>query len=118
MPSLEIFLKKRARTTTEKAGSLKQQNLTPDDLVATRPFLTEERLKGKKRRNKKENPQVINHNGIHYIIDGHHKVRRASDSGQEAITCQVLTTGLGIIGQLLARINHGKIKDLPIRRYY
>ncbi len=55
--------------------------LNPHTLVATRPFLTTERIDpGRRRRGSRIKPEVISINGTNYVIDGHHKVRRACDS--------------------------------------
>lgn len=112
MPYLEQFIRCEP---TESIGEVIVDNIEVTEVIATRRFLTQDRLKGVRRRGGQEFPNVVNYGTYLYCIDGHHKIRRALDSGITTLTCRILITENSQIGLKLSRMNHGLIRNLAIR---
>lgn len=87
----------------------------PSEILATRPFLTNERMEGKVRRGSNMFPELIHAAGNYYCIDGHHKVRRALDAGENKIMCEVYDVESSRLQQSLMKIASGLISNLNIR---
>ncbi|MBI2029639.1 hypothetical protein HYT02_04440 [Candidatus Gottesmanbacteria bacterium] len=114
MPLLEQFVYGRSKNTPQEIGEFYFDYLPVDLLIATRPYLTTERLIGRRRRGSEQNPNVIVFSGLNFVIDGHHKVRRSIDIGEKEILCKILSTDNKRIGEKLLRSQHGYIHSLPI----
>lgn len=114
-PTAEQFCRNVCHQTPESVGSLSEKSVDPKGLIPTRPFLTEERIEGKKRRGNPSKPDVIRVGEDGYLIDGHHKARRAADNGQN-IECRILQTDdQRIIEELRRRAQECTITDLEVR---
>ena len=91
------------------------EEVDPQIIYGTRPFLTAERLKGIRRKGSKEFPQLIETEATYYCIDGHHKVRRAIDNGLPSILCEVAHTKCTILEDALIKICSDLIGKLIIK---
>ncbi len=67
------------------------------------------------RRASREFPEVISVRKLDFIIDGHHKFRRALDRGDESLYSTVLFTDSDLLAVYLYKITHGHVGDLEIR---
>lgn len=110
-----VYIEGLARGEGHEQREIGEEPLDPQTLVATRPFLTNARMEGRRRRASRGMPEVVSTGGTDYVVDGHHKVRRACDAGDPTITCKVLRTSSPRLRQRLARMSHGLIAILPIR---
>lgn len=114
-PTIEQYTHYNANLKPEMAGDLTEVEVNCSELIATRPFLVGFRLIGKRRRNSHEIPDIVNFSNFMFVIDGHHKVRKAIDEGQQTIRARVLTTKNQRLGEKLIRSACGLVADLPIR---
>lgn len=112
MPSLNKFVK--LHTHTDQIDTCFEE-VDPQLIYGTRPFLTSERLKGIRRKGSKELPQLVETNDTFYCIDGHHKVRRAIDNGQPSILCEVAHTRSSILEEALIKICSNLIGKLIVK---
>lgn len=99
----------------EHFGVVVDADLDPRTIRSTRPFLDQIRMLGIRRRASVIKPEIIETRGRNHAVDGHHKIRRAIDSGEASIHCRVLKTSDGRVAARLDRMDHGPIGDLPIR---
>ena len=72
-------------------------------------------MQGIERRNSQEYPHIISVHNQGFVIDGHHKIRRALDSGKESTYSKVLFSTNELLANYLYRISHGYIQNLQIR---
>lgn len=114
MPSIEKFVYRVLACQPEKVGSFEKQYVPVDRALATRPFLTQKRMAGRVRRASREFPQIITIRGQSFIIDGHHKLRRAFDAHLAALFSEVLHTNHELLLKELYKMSHGYIGDLEI----
>ncbi len=91
------------------------EEINPQTIYGTRPFLTAERLNGIRRKGSKEFPQLIETNDTHYCIDGHHKIRRAIENGATSILCEVAHTRSSILEAALIKICSDLISNLIVK---
>lgn len=91
-------------------------SVDPRIIISTRKFLTAKRLEGKKRRASQLHPQLIVIEGNYYCIDGHHKIRRAFDSGDGFIQCKVYSTQNTRVAAAVLGMASGLISTLGIQR--
>lgn len=116
MPDLERFLyTKNKKKSSEIKGLVSMKDILLDTAISTRPFLTSERMLGRRRRTGQEHPLIINFSKLDFVIDGHHKIRRALESGQIKMLAQVLTITDRELGTSLLKQSKGFVKNLPIR---
>ena len=115
-PDLEKFSYRTAKLSPEELGELSNEKIPTKKVIATRPFLNKEKLKkNKRRRSSRIKPEVVDHNGELFIVDGHHKIKRAIEGGEDLIDARVLKTGNKRVGEKLKRRSHGSISDLPVK---
>ena len=113
-PSLEGYVYKTTKLQPQEVGRITETEVNCGNLIANRPFLTPKKYAGIRRRGSREHPDIISYHGSQYIVDGHHKVRKALDTGKLTIKARVLTTGNQRIGAKLQRTAIGLITELPI----
>ena len=115
MAFFERFVYKKTGHQVQEIGTECLQTLDPSTLIATRPFLNSERFERKKRRRGAANiPHVVSIADSNYLVDGHHKTRRAIEAGATEIECVVLFTNNEKIERELKKANHGLIVNLQI----
>lgn len=86
-----------------------------ESLIATRPFLTTERLNGKRSRSSKKHPHIVVCDETRFVIDGHHKIFRAHLRGEETIHCSVIHAYDPAIKLKLHKMNHGPVILLEVK---
>ncbi len=114
MSSVEKFVYDHTGKKYTEIGEIVMVTFPILQLLATRSFLTQERLSGKDRRHGQEMPHLISAYDQGFIIDGHHKIRRALDEGKAALYSKVLITTNASLIQYLYKINQGYIQDLSV----
>lgn len=121
MPSLETFVHKKLHITDPSVlGPVVEFPVAIDQMLSTHPYLIQKRYEGVKRRASRMIPDVINCidaiQGVDefYVIDGHHKSRRAYDMGETHFDSRVLITEIPEIRVFLSTIAHGLIIALDI----
>jgi len=95
MVSLEQFCYGAAGCYPEELGEVGEIELPVELLVATRPYLNERRIGGGPPvgvRGHRSLPEVIVLEDVPYLVDGHHKAKRAFDEGVNFLLCRALIT--------------------------
>ncbi len=116
MPSLERFIYEQMGKKFSDIGEIVMVEFPIQKVMATRPFLTQERIQGIKRRNGQELPHIISIYNQGFAVDGHHKIRRAFDSGKYSLYSKVFISTNDLLAAYLYKISCGYIKDLQIRQ--
>lgn len=115
MPSIEKVVYEVLKCDAEQVGELCQQYISVDKAISTRPFLSHDRMEGRVRRASREFPELISVRKLNFVIDGHHKLRRAFDRGDSSLYSTVLFTDNELLAIYLYKISHGYVGDLEIR---
>ncbi len=115
MPSIEKVVYEVLKCDVEQVGVLCQHYVGVSRAISTRPFLNHDRMEGRMRRASREYPEVISVRKLDFIIDGHHKFRRAHDHGDSSLYSTVLFTDNELLAIYLYKISHGHVGDLEIK---
>lgn len=116
MASLEKFVKKITGSEPAQIGDLGNEVIDPCILGATRRHLVLAKMAGGRKRRGSPLPEVIIYDQFwRFVIDGHHKVKRACDQLTMGVECRALrTTDPRIKAVLWKRVN-GFVSDLEFR---
>jgi hypothetical protein len=115
MPTLERFVYDQTGKKFSELGKIIMVEYPIQSVIATRQFLTHEKMQGIQRRHGQEFPHIIAFYNQGFAIDGHHKIRRALDDGIECLYSKVLISTSELLAVYLYKRSHGFIKDLQIR---
>jgi hypothetical protein len=118
MPTIENFCKDCHRVNSCHE-SIRTGKFFIDNLEATRPFLTQDRINrvngsAKRRRSSVNIPELIIGRGRNFILDGHHKVRVAYDNGEYEMDCRFRLCQNPLMLKKPGRRLFGHISSLPI----
>lgn len=112
-PTFEKYVFQTVRKNISAVGKIEVETIDPTQVVATRPFLTEERLTRTRRRANPKYPQAIEAGGKIYAIDGHHTLRIHIDN-KVPVIASILKTNNHRLQEELEKNNHGLVSDLEI----
>lgn len=115
MPSIEKVVYQVLKIEAEEVGEFSHGHVSVYSVISTRPFLTRERMGGRKRRASVDIPQVIAIYNQNFIIDGHHKFRRAIDNGCDCLFSNIFTTDSRLLASVLYEMSHGYVSELEVR---
>lgn len=117
MPNLERYIYRKTGRRAEDIGRIDVVQVDPTALLAIRPYLNREwsGYRNKRRRSSPKIPEGISMDGDTYLVDGHHKGRRAIDFGIGAIFCRTLYTEDPVIKRKLEKIGKRPLGELEYR---
>jgi len=115
MSLIERFCKDCVRRSEhERKEDIEVRSFDPKILIATRSFLTLDRLVGRRRRGSVLLPDIIGANGVFYAIDGHHKIWRDIAANINEVECRFKNCESVLMAQRLAKRDCGPIWKLPV----